>query len=83
VAKVEAPTKKKHWTVLGEAMKQKYIEERVRPWFKFGEYESGRVDISDSQGDIFTNLDSATAAILLGERDRHIKRVTEIINAID
>ncbi len=62
-------------------MKQKYIEERVRPWFKFGTYESGHVDVSDSQGDVFINLPSATAALLLGERDRHIQRIVEILHA--
>lgn len=49
-------------------MRQKYIDETVGVWFEFGVHpESGNVDISDGNRDVFTDVpkDRATRLIAL------------------
>jgi hypothetical protein len=37
-------------------MREKYVDEKVGVWFIFGEYDNGRVDVSDGQRDVFTHI---------------------------
>lgn len=53
-------------------MKDKYVEERFPRWFVFGEYESGNVDVSDGERDVFTNIEREAAARLISARNAYV-----------
>lgn len=55
-------------------MRDKYIEERYKRWFIFGE-KDGLVDISDSEGDILTLVPRELANQIIAERDKYVDKM--------
>lgn len=61
-------------------MRVKYIEERFRRYFIFGE-DGDCVDVSDGDGDIVTRVTKKEAEALIDDRDRVVSALIASIQA--
>lgn len=61
-------------------MREKYIEERFRRYFIFGEAD-GYVDVSDSEGDIVTHIKRSEALRLISDRNGVVNALIQSIQA--
>jgi hypothetical protein len=58
-------------------MRRKYVEERFKPWFVFGELPDS-VDIADVDGDRLQGVPRRLVAPLLAEHDRLIDAIGDL-----
>lgn len=58
---------------------RKYLEQIdvFKIWFIFGEYKTGNVDLSDTSGDIFTNIPRDKAERIIKARDDFLDFIAE------
>lgn len=59
-------------------MKEKYIDEAVGVYFIFGEYEDGRVTVTDGNKDVFIRLDREIAEQIVEAHDDFRTRLYSI-----
>ena len=63
-------------------MREKYIDEKVGGiWFIFGEHKDGKVDLANSDGDIFTHLTKEQADKIIEARVKFLKSLYSIIGS--
>lgn len=61
-------------------MSDLFKHHHYRSWFVFGKYpETGRVDVSDGERDVLTNVDEAKANWVIKERDEVLDRLDEVV----